>query len=196
MMLAENTLHQPGLAKNILGPTINQRQIFTEATVMARLQSGELDAASAYKIQPGPFNLPWVQLPPAVNLANENLQSEFPDIKLTLGEKTRGEKTFMPEPLIYYAAALKDAPNSRGAAQFIEWLKGPEVQNILRRYQYDAPGGARALRPMTSGKSLTTRKWLLRGTAAVFALALLTLLPLSCLTLARGSGLKTSVARH
>jgi hypothetical protein len=28
--------------------------------VMARLQSGELDAASAYKIQPGPFNLPSV----------------------------------------------------------------------------------------------------------------------------------------
>mgnify|MGYP003694545867 CR=1 FL=1 len=32
-------------------PVINEKQIFTEPTVQARLQSGELDAASAYKIQ-------------------------------------------------------------------------------------------------------------------------------------------------
>ena len=52
MMLAERSLQKPGMADKILGPTINERQIFTESTVMARLQSGELDAASAYKIQP------------------------------------------------------------------------------------------------------------------------------------------------
>ncbi len=142
MMLAEKLLQKPGLAEKILGPTINEKQIFTEPTVMARLQSGELDAASAYKIQPGPFHLPWVQLPHAINLNGENIQSAHPDIKLAIGVKT-----FTPEPLIYYAGALKDAPNPRGAAQFLEWLKGPETQNILRHYQYDAPGSAKALHP-------------------------------------------------
>jgi molybdate/tungstate transport system substrate-binding protein len=141
MMLAERSLQKPGLADKIVGPTINEKQIFTEPTVMARLQSGELDAASAYKIQPGPFNLPFVPLTKTINLSGENLQAEHPDIKLTLGEKT-----FTPESLIYYAAQLKDAPNARGAASLIEWLKGAEGQKIFMQYQYDAPGNAKPLR--------------------------------------------------
>jgi molybdate/tungstate transport system substrate-binding protein len=141
-ILAEKTLQKPGLAAKILGPTINEKQIFTESTVMARLQSGELDAASAYKIQPGPFNLPYIQLPPTVNLSDENIQSRHPDIKLTLGEKT-----WTPESLIYYGAALKTAPNPSGAASLLTWLKGAEAQTIFRQYQYDPPGGAQPLHP-------------------------------------------------
>lgn len=142
MMLAEKSLQKPGLAEKIVGPTINEKQIFTEPTVMARLQSGELDAASAYKIQPAPFNLPFVPLPKAINLSGENLQAEHPDIKLAIGDKS-----WTPESLIYYAAQLKDAPNPRGAAALIEWLKGVEGQNIFLQFRYDAPGNAKPLRP-------------------------------------------------
>ena len=63
MMLAAKAYKQPDLVDKVLGPTINEKQIFMEPTVQARLQSGELDAASAYKIQPGPFNLPYISLP-------------------------------------------------------------------------------------------------------------------------------------
>ena len=142
VMLAEKSLQKPGLVETILGPTINEKQIFTEPTVMARLQSGELDAASAYKIQPGSFNLPFVPLPKAINLSGENLQSEHPEVKLIVGEKS-----WVPEPLIYYAAVLRDAPNPRGATAFVEWLKGADGQNILRHFQYDASGSAKPLHP-------------------------------------------------
>jgi molybdate/tungstate transport system substrate-binding protein len=141
-ILAEKVLQKPGLAAKILGPTINEKQIFTEPTLMARLQSGQLDAASAYKIQPGPFNLPYIQLPPTVNLSGEDIQSQHPDIKLTVGEKT-----WMPESLIYYAAALKTAPNPSGAVSLVSWLRGAEAQAIFRQYQYDAPGSAQPLHP-------------------------------------------------
>ena len=57
LQLAETYYKQPGLAQKIVGETINPAQIFSEPTVQARLQSGELDAASAYKIQPGPLEL-------------------------------------------------------------------------------------------------------------------------------------------
>src|SRR5947209_9821978 len=140
MMLAEKLLKQAGLAQKILGPNINEKQIFTEPTVMARLQSGELDAASAYKIQPGPFNLPYVPLPSALNLSGENVQLENPDVKLTIGEKF-----WMPQSLIYYAAVMKDALNTRAATAFLQWLKGTEGQDILRQNQYDAPGSAQTL---------------------------------------------------
>ena len=140
MMIAAKVYKQPDLVEKILGPTINEKQIFTEPTVQARLQSGELDAAAAYKIQPGPFNLPYIALPKEINLSGQNVHTDHPDVTLTIGGKT-----YTPEPLIYYAAVLKDAPNSKGAAAFVEWLKGNEAQAIFRRFYYDPPGDASAL---------------------------------------------------
>jgi len=140
MMLAAKTTSQPDLVEKILGPAINEKQIFTEPTVMARLQSGELDASSAYKIQPGPLNLPYVPLPAAINLSSQDVRNDHPDVTLSVGGKS-----YAPEPLIYYAAVLKDAPNAKGAAGFVEWLKGEEGQAIFRKYNYDPPGDASPL---------------------------------------------------
>jgi len=140
MMLAAKLYKQPDLVEKVLGPTINEKQIFTEPTVQARLQSGELDAASAYKIQPGPFKLPYITLPNEINLSGENVHAHHPDVSLSVGGKT-----YKPEPLIYYAAVLKDAPHAKGAVSFTEWLKGDEAQAIFRKYNYDPPGDASAL---------------------------------------------------
>jgi molybdate/tungstate transport system substrate-binding protein len=140
MMLAAKVTKQPNLVEKILGPALNQKQIFTEPTVMARLQSGELDASSAYKIQPGPLNLPDVPLPAEINLSGQNVRTEHPDVTLSVGGKS-----YTPEPLIYYAAVLKDAPNAKGAAAFVEWLKEDEAQAIFRRYNYDPRGSASGL---------------------------------------------------
>jgi molybdate/tungstate transport system substrate-binding protein len=142
MMLAAKTYQQPDLVEKILGPTVNEKQIFSEPTVQARLQSGELDAASAYKIQPGPFNLPYLTLPKEINLSGQNVHHDHPDVTVSVGGKT-----YTPEPLIYYVAALKDAPNGPGAARFVEWIRGNEAQAIFRRYNYDPPGDASVLRP-------------------------------------------------
>jgi len=141
LMLAAKVTRRADLVEKILGPTINDKQIFTEPTVMARLQSGELDASSAYKVQPGPMNLPYVPLPAEIDLSSQNVRADHPDVTLSVGGKT-----YAPEPLIYYAAVLKDAPNARGAAAFFEWLRRAEAQAILSRYNYDPPGGASFLR--------------------------------------------------
>src|SRR5262249_45011594 len=140
MMLAAKMYKQADLVEKTLGAAINEKQIFTEPTVQARLQSGELDASSAYKIQPGPFHLPWINLPSEINLSGQNVHADHPDVTLNVGGKT-----YTPEPLIYYAGVLKDAPNARGAAAFAEWLKGGEAQAIFKRFYYDPPGEASAL---------------------------------------------------
>ena len=141
MMIAAKLYRRPDLVEKILGPAINEKQIFSEPTVQARLQSGELDAASAYKIQPGPFNIPYITLPKEINLSGQNVRAEHPDVTLAVGGKT-----FAPEPLIYYAAVIKDAPNPKGAAAFAEWLRGGESQAIFRKFYYDPPGDASPLR--------------------------------------------------
>lgn len=141
MMLAAKIYRQPRLVEKILGPAINQQQIFTEPTVQARLQSGELDAASAYKTQPGPFHLPYIALPKEINLSGQNVHADHPEISLAMNGKT-----YQPEPLIFYAAALKDAPNKQAAASFLNWLTGAQAQAIFTRFYYDPPGDASPLR--------------------------------------------------
>jgi molybdate/tungstate transport system substrate-binding protein len=141
MLLAATLYKQSGLADKILGPVINPQQIFTEPTVQARLQSGELDAASAYKTQPGPFNLPFIALPKEVNLGGQNVHTSHPEISLSVNGKT-----YQPEPLIFYAAVLNDAPNAKAAAAFVDWLRRAEAQAIFSRFNYDPPGDASPLR--------------------------------------------------
>jgi molybdate/tungstate transport system substrate-binding protein len=140
LQLAEAYYKQPGLARSILGETINPAQIFSEPTVEARLQSGELDAASAYKIQPGPFNLPYVTLPPEVNLGSDAMRDRYAQQSLEIGGVTR-----RPEPLVYYAAVLEGSAHKDKAVAFVDWLKG-SGQAIFRQYFYDPPAGAAPLR--------------------------------------------------
>jgi molybdate/tungstate transport system substrate-binding protein len=139
LQLAELFYKQPGLAQKILGPMVNPAQIFTEPSVEARLQSGELDAASAYKIQPGPFNLPFITLRPEINLGVDALAHHYARASLQLGDKT-----YQPQPLVYYAAVLNDSQHHDKAAAFVDWLTH-DGQLIFRKYFYDPPSGASPL---------------------------------------------------
>ncbi len=139
MQLAARYYKQPDLVQRILGPDINPEQIFTEPTVQARLQSGQLDASSAYKIQPAPFHLPYITLPAEINLGASS-PAAYADASLTLNGKM-----YHPEPLFYYAAALKQAANPQAAARFVEWLRGKPAQEIFNRNHYDPPGDAKEL---------------------------------------------------
>jgi molybdate/tungstate transport system substrate-binding protein len=140
IQLAETYYKQPGLAQKILGANINTTQIFSEPTVQARLQSGELDAASAYRVQPGPFNIPYVSLPDEINLGDQAMSDNYAKTSLQLSDKT-----YKPEPLVYYAAAIAGSAHPDQAAAFVDWLaKG--AQPIFRQNYYDAPTGASALR--------------------------------------------------
>jgi molybdate/tungstate transport system substrate-binding protein len=140
MQLAETYYKQPGLAQKILGDTVNAAQIFAEPTVEARLQSGELDAASAYRIQPGPFGLPFIQLPDEINLGNQSMHAAYAIATLDLGGKT-----YHPQALVYYAATIVGSAHPDKAAAFVQWFSSSEAQAILSKYAYDPPVGAAAL---------------------------------------------------
>lgn len=139
LQLAEAYYKQPGFADKVLGQTINPAQIFSEPTVEARLQSGELDAASAYRIQPGPFNLPYLNLPDEINLGNGTMRERYATASLDLDGKT-----YHPEPLVYYAAVLNDAAHKEKAQAFVAWL-GAGGQQIFKQYFYDSPAGGAPL---------------------------------------------------
>ncbi|MGH9466990.1 MAG: extracellular solute-binding protein [Terriglobales bacterium] len=128
-LLAEAYYHQPGVAHRVLGAWINPAQIFAESMLEARVQSGELDATAAYRFQPAAYGLAALPLPATINL--KSLPPSAAPLRLTFGPES-----YHPEPLIFYAAALREAPHPAAARAFVAWLGTPEAQSILREAGY------------------------------------------------------------
>ena len=141
MKLASNFYSQPDLEQRVLGAQLNPAQIFQEPEVMARLQAGQLDASSAYKTQPGAMGLPFILLPPQINLGDASREADYAKVAVDLNGKT-----LRPSPLVFYAATLKDAKHPELATTFVKWLRGEAAQKILAEHGYDAPASATDLR--------------------------------------------------
>jgi molybdate/tungstate transport system substrate-binding protein len=138
MMLAAKKYNQPNLVEKVLGPVLNPAQIIPG--VQARLQSGELDASASYKVGVGWSKLPYIVLSNDVNLSRDDVHTKNPEVSFSIGDKT-----YYPEPLVFYAALLKGGANPTGASAFLEWVKGSEAQTLFRQHQYDPPGDTPAL---------------------------------------------------
>ncbi len=141
MMLAAKKYGQPDLVEKVLGATPNPEQVGAGGNTQSKLLSGDLDASSSYKTGPGPAHLPYVVLPNDVNLSGGRVHADHPDVSLTIDGHT-----YYPEPLVFYAAVLKDAANRPGAVAFAEWLKGEAAQSLFRQSQFDPTGDAAVLR--------------------------------------------------
>jgi len=48
---------------------------------------------------------------------------------------------FHPQPLVFYAAVLKNAPNPVAAQQFVDFLLSAAGQQLLKQNGYGAPQG-------------------------------------------------------
>lgn len=84
--LAQSQLHLPaGTVTRVLGSLDNPSQVFAETTLESRLQSGQLDAASAFLSQAIQLHLPYITLPAEMNFGDPALASEYAAASLDLG---------------------------------------------------------------------------------------------------------------
>ncbi len=140
-LLAEKYYHQPGLAHRILGPLQNAREVFPEPSLLARLESGEMDASSAYESAVKSLHLPFITLPDAINLSNPGKARTWYDtVHFTM--KIDGKSTVLhTEPLVFYAAVPRDAPHPRLGAAFIRFMTGKAGQALFKAGGYNPPKG-------------------------------------------------------
>jgi molybdate/tungstate transport system substrate-binding protein len=139
--LAGRYYHHPHLGQRILGPVINPAQIFTEPSLLARLAAGQLDAASAYESAARSLNLPFIALPPQINLSDPAMAPHWYD-KTTIIVPVKGHKTVMhPQPLVFYAAVLNNAADPKAAQGFVDYMTSKAGQSLFSRYGYNKPHG-------------------------------------------------------
>ena len=142
LMLAEKFYKQPGLSNAVLGDVQNPAQVYGEGGLLSRLQAGQLDAASGYESATLSARLPYVALPDEVNLSNPTYAKTWYDtVSLNLTDSKGQPQTLSPQPLVFYAAVLKNAPDHQRAEAFVDFLKSSEGQALFSQNGYGQPKG-------------------------------------------------------
>ena len=142
MMLAERYYQQPGLTKTVLGDTLNQQQISGEGGLLTRLEAGQVDAASGYESATRSAGLPYISLPDEINLSNPQMETPwYSKVSFHITDPQGKSKTIKTEPLVFYAAVLKNAPHPEMAKAFISFLQSDKGQALLEQNGYGKPKG-------------------------------------------------------
>lgn len=144
--LAQSRYHlPPDTVSKILGTsdpgTANSPQIYAESSLDSTLESGQLDAASAYITQATQLHLDYIKLPDAINLGNfaDAAQYKKATVKLANGTVKKGAPQVIDITLI-------GRPSPAGTA-FVRYTLSP-----AGRAQYKQ-GGYTVLTPTVFGDS-------------------------------------------
>lgn len=144
MLLADRYYQQPGLSSTLLGDVQNPRQIFAEPSILSRLESGQIDASSGYEAAVKSHHLPYLKLPDEINLSNPTLQAEWYDkVHFSIQGPDGKQQDLSVQPLVYYAAVLKNAANPDLARKFVDFLQDPNGRKILEENGYAPPKGGK-----------------------------------------------------
>jgi molybdate/tungstate transport system substrate-binding protein len=74
--LAGKFYHRPEIPR-LLGEPLNPAQVFPEVVLLARLESGEFDAGIFYKHEAVAHKLPFLTLPPEINLGDPRFAASY-----------------------------------------------------------------------------------------------------------------------
>ncbi|MBV8472914.1 MAG: extracellular solute-binding protein [Hyphomicrobiales bacterium] len=142
MLLAQRYYKQPDLEAKVLGDVANPQQVFGEGSVLARVQAGQLDASSGYESAAVSAKMPFIKLPDEINLSDPALQTEWYDtVSFNLPGKDGASKAIKPQPMVFYAAVLKNSRNAARAARFLDFMTSAEGQKIFKDNGYGEPKG-------------------------------------------------------
>jgi molybdate/tungstate transport system substrate-binding protein len=139
--LGVHRLHlSAGLVQQDLGPVDNPAQVFSETSLEARLEAGQLDAASAFESQAIQLHLPYISLPASINFGSPSLAKDYATASLTLS----GGSVVHGVPLLVDATVLGHSATSAADA-FVRY----QLQTAGRRAFVHA--GYNVFRPIFVG---------------------------------------------
>lgn len=146
--LAAQQLHLPKLSQTILGTTENPAQVFPEEDLLARLNTGQLDAVIAYHHEAKEWHVPFISLPAQVNLGNPKDASLYAATQVRIGSTSRSGS------LIAFALTIPTtARHPAAAAAFVRYLLGATGRRLLAQQGFVpmpvTVGGDRAALPAT-----------------------------------------------
>lgn len=138
LQLASRYYRQPDLLRQVAGDLRNPRQIFAEASLMSRLEAGQIDAAIGYASAAFSHRLPTVDLPAEIDLAQPAMQAPW---YAKAGFTLAGGKQIEAQPLVFYAAVPADAKQPALGRSFVRFMRSAQGQAMLHERGYGPPHG-------------------------------------------------------
>jgi molybdate/tungstate transport system substrate-binding protein len=121
--LAGDYYHRPEIPR-LLGEPLNPVQVMPETALLARLESGQLDAGIFYRHEIVPRKLPFLRLPPEINLGDPSFAALYARAAYTTpaGERVHGAP-------ILFTVTIPTTVSDRAAAEaFVRFLlTSPEL---------------------------------------------------------------------
>jgi molybdate/tungstate transport system substrate-binding protein len=125
--------------------TADSSQIYAESSLDSTLQSGQLDASSAFITQAVELHLPYIKLPAAINLGDQSLATQYAKATVTITPPGRPKSTKTGSPQVIDITII-GKPTPAGIA----FVKYTLSQAGLAQYKQ---GGFTLITPTVTGDS-------------------------------------------
>jgi len=115
--LAGQYYHRPEIPA-LLGDPLNPAQVFPEIVLMARVESGQFDAGIFYKHEVVAHKMPYITLPPEINLGDQRLSAMYARESYTTpsGEHVTGS------PILFTITIPETVRHREAALSFVRFL--------------------------------------------------------------------------
>jgi molybdate/tungstate transport system substrate-binding protein len=126
--LANSYYNNSGIKQRILGDDRNTK-IFPEEILKTILEQGQLDAVAAYKHEAVARGLPYITLPPQINLGDPTLADNYKKGSYTL---QKDGQTVYGEPIYFSFTIPTTVKNLDGAISFGDFILSSNGTSILK----------------------------------------------------------------
>jgi len=128
LQLAQSYYHDSTLAASVLKNSPDSSVAETETSLLAALQSGQIDYLAIYRSDALEQHLKYIALPDQINLSNSALAADY--AKVTINAGSLGRLT--AKPIIYGLTIPSTAPDAALGQKFIAFVLSPQGQAIMR----------------------------------------------------------------
>jgi len=127
LQLANGYYHQPGLSASVLKNSPDSSVAETETSLIAALQSGQIDYLAIYTSTAQEQHLKYITLPTQINLSDPAMAAQYGKVSIHAGSLG----TLTAKPIIYGLTIPASAPNAALGEKFISFVLSPQGQAIM-----------------------------------------------------------------
>jgi molybdate/tungstate transport system substrate-binding protein len=128
LQLAQGYYHDPTLAASVLKNSPDSSVAETETSLLAALQSGQIDYLAIYRSSALEQHLKYIALPAQINLSDQAMAAAY--AKVTIHAGSLGART--ARPIIYGLTIPSTAPDAALGQKFISFVLSGQGQAIMR----------------------------------------------------------------
>jgi molybdate/tungstate transport system substrate-binding protein len=128
LQLADSYYRDAGLSTSVLKNSPDSSVAETETSLIAALQSGQIDYLAIYKSTALENHLKYIALPTQINLADSAMAADYAKVAIHAGSLG----TLTAKPIIYGLTIPSNAPDAALGQKFISFVLSPQGQAIMR----------------------------------------------------------------